>query len=91
MTYLEVEIKAPGKSTWNDTHNMTSSIRNPQVCLRHIVDGRSLQVVRVKTQRHTLSVNNIGWSPPWTSCRRTCPLILFLAPDIKINDFPKLL
>ena len=54
MTYLEVEIKELGKSTWNDTHNMTSSICTPQVCLRHVVDGRSLQVVRVKTQRHTL-------------------------------------
>ena len=28
--------------------------------------------------------------PPLTPCKRTCPMALLLASDIKINGFPKL-
>ena len=43
MTFSEMEMKEIDRSTWNDAHNITSLIRTPQVCLRHLADGRTLQ------------------------------------------------
>ena len=42
MTFLEMEMKELGRSTWDDTHNTRSLIRTRQLCLRHLEDGRSL-------------------------------------------------
>ena len=42
MTFLEMEMKELGRSTWNDTHNVTLLIRTPQVCIRHFADIRNL-------------------------------------------------
>ena len=53
MKFSDMEMKELGRSTWNDTHNITSLIRTPQVCLRHLADGRSLHGGRVQTHTHT--------------------------------------
>ena len=34
MTYLEMEMKELGRSTWNNTHNMTLLIRTHQEILQ---------------------------------------------------------
>ena len=52
MKFSDMEMKELGRSTWNDTHNITSLIRTPQVCLRHLADGRSLHGGRVQTHTH---------------------------------------
>ena len=53
MTFLKIEIKELGRSTWNDTHNITSLISTPQVCIRHLADGTGLHGGRVQTHTHT--------------------------------------
>ena len=52
MTFSDMEMKELGRSTWNDTDNITSLIRTFQVCLRHLTDGRSLHGARVQTHTH---------------------------------------
>ena len=52
MTFLKIEIKELGRSTWNDTHNITSLISTPQVCIRHLADGTGLHGGRVQTHTH---------------------------------------
>ena len=47
MTYLGMEMKELGRSTWNDILNITSLIHTPQLCPRHLADGRSLHGGRV--------------------------------------------
>ena len=47
MTYLEMGMKEFGRSTWNDSDNITSLIRTPEVCLRHLANGRNLHDGRV--------------------------------------------
>ena len=38
MTFLEIEMKDLGRSTCNDTQNITALIRTPQVCLRYLAE-----------------------------------------------------
>ena len=47
MIFSDMEIEELGRSTWNDTHNITSLICAPQVCPRHLADGRGLRGGRV--------------------------------------------
>ena len=47
MTNLEMEMKKIVRSTWNNTHNITSLIRTPEVCLRRLAVGRYLLGGRV--------------------------------------------
>ena len=45
MTFSDTEMKELGRS--DNTHNTTSLIRTPQVCIRHLADGRILHCGRV--------------------------------------------
>ena len=47
MTFSDTLMKELGRSTWNDTHNITSLIRIPKVCLRNLADGRRVHDRRV--------------------------------------------
>ena len=42
MTFSDTEIKELSGGTAYNTHNITSLIRTPQACIRHLADGRSL-------------------------------------------------
>ena len=42
-----------GRGTAYNTHNITSLIRTPQACIRHLADGRSLHGGRVYTDTDT--------------------------------------
>ena len=42
MTFSDTEMKELGRGTAYNTHNITSLIRTPQACIRHLADGRSL-------------------------------------------------
>ena len=53
MTFSDTEMKELGRGTAYNTHNITSLIRTPQVCIRHLADGRSLHGRRVYTHTHT--------------------------------------
>ena len=44
MTFSDTEL---GKGTSYNTHNTTSLNRTPQVCIRHLADGRNLHSGRV--------------------------------------------
>ena len=49
-----MEMKELGRSTGDDTHNITLLICTLQKCLRHLADGRSLHGGRVEnTHTHT--------------------------------------
>ena len=52
MTYLEMEMKELGRSSNNNTHNISSLIHTPQVCHRRLAVGRSLHGGRVYTHTH---------------------------------------
>ena len=47
MTDLETEMKKLSRSTQNNISNTRSLIRTPQVCLRHLADGRSIHGRRI--------------------------------------------
>ena len=47
MTFSDTEMKELGRGTAYNTHNTTSLIRTPQVCIRRLADGRSLHDGRV--------------------------------------------
>ena len=47
-TFLEF-----GRSTWNDTHNITSLIRSSYLCLRRLAVGRSIHSRWVYTHTYT--------------------------------------
>ena len=53
MTYLEMEMKEFVRSSGNNTHNISSLIRTPQVCHRRLPVGRSLHGGRVWIHTHT--------------------------------------
>ena len=46
-------MKELGRGTAYNTHNIASLIRSPQVCIRHLADGRLLHGGRVYTHTHT--------------------------------------
>ena len=52
MTFSDTKMKELGRNTWNNTDNIISLIRTPQLCLRHL-DGRSLHSGRVQTHTYT--------------------------------------
>ena len=46
-------MKELGRGTAYNTYNITSLIRTPQACIRHLADGRILHGERVYTHTHT--------------------------------------
>ena len=46
-------MKELGRGTAYNIHNATSLILTPQVCVRHLADGRSLHGGRAYTHIHT--------------------------------------
>ena len=48
MTFSDTEMKELDRGTSNNTHNIASLIRTPQVCIRHLADGHT----HTHTQTH---------------------------------------
>ena len=51
-------MKELGRGTAYNTHNITSLIRTPQVCIRHLADGRSLHG-GTHTHTHTRTYTHV--------------------------------
>ena len=64
MTFLETEMKELGRSTWNNTLNTRSLIRNSGVCPRHRCRQKPLRwkSINTHTQTHTMSANLLQMS-----------------------------
>ena len=60
MTFLDTEMKELGRNTQQNIHNTRSLLRAPQVCLRHLADGRSLQGGKIYTYTDGRSIHKIG-------------------------------
>ena len=49
MTFLDKKMKELDRNTQIDIHNTKLLIHTPDVCLRHLADGRSLHGGRIAT------------------------------------------
>ena len=60
MTFLDTEMKELGRNAQQNIHNTRSLIHAPQVCLRHLADGRNLQGGKIYTYTEGRSIHKTG-------------------------------
>ena len=66
-------MKELGRGTAYNIHNATSLILTPQVCIRHLADGRSLHGGRAYTLTHTQTHTH---TPPIDKRKNKLKLVL---------------